>query len=144
MAENSETSYKDKILGFLKRFEWEPDSVKENDGNYTIVLVAELDIKEVKISIKFSEEGLWIYFSSLFLPQIKKNRELIYAKLLQLNYSTTLTKFGISSMDNGGVYTLIELPLKTLDYEEFTSALRRLTNDINTYLIPIASLLQKD
>ena len=135
-------SYKDLILGYLEEFEWEPESIMDNEGQYDITLVAHLDIKQVNIQIKFSETSHWVYFSALFLPSIKGNFEDVYQKLLEINYSTTLTKFGLSPQKN--VYALIELPLVTLDYPEFTSALRRLTNDINKFLIPIATLQQEE
>jgi hypothetical protein len=130
-----------KILGYLEEFEWKPEIVEEENGRHTITLVAHLDIKEVKIYIKFGGKSHWVYFSAVFLTKIEGNHDEIYKKLLEINYSTTLTKFGLSS--NGAIHALIELPAKTLDYEEFLSALRRLTNDINTYLIPIANLIRQ-
>jgi hypothetical protein len=143
LSQTQERPIQEKILGFLKDFEWEPDSVVVSEGDhYNITLIAHLDIKEIKIHIKFSESGHWIYFSSIFLPEIKRNHKAVYEKLLQLNYSTTLTKFGLSS--SGNIHALIELPLLTLDFQEFKFALRRLTNDINKFLIPMASLLQKE
>ncbi|MHA2501449.1 MAG: YbjN domain-containing protein [Candidatus Kariarchaeaceae archaeon] len=139
---DDEKSYKTMILSYLEQFEWEPDSIQETEDQITITLIAHLDIKEVKILVRFSENSHWIYFSALFLPTIKRNREAIYGKLLELNYSTNLTKFGMNPQKN--IYALIELPLDTLDFSEFSSALRRLTNDINKYLIPIATLLQEE
>lgn len=129
-----------KVLSYLDKFEWKPEFVEQNEGQNTITLIAQLDIKEIKIFIKFTDEGHWIYFSALFLAKIENHRANIFKKMLEINYSTTLTKFGLSS--HGSIYALIELPSKTLDYEEFLSALRRLTNDINTYLIPVANLLR--
>jgi hypothetical protein len=143
LSQTQEGPIYDKIIGFLKEFEWEPESVSTSEGDhYNLTLIAHLDIKEIKIHLKFSENGHWIYFSAIFLPEVKRNHLAVYEKLLQLNYSTTLTKFGLSS--SGNVYALIELPLLTLDFQEFKFALRRLTNDINKFLIPMASLLQKE
>tara|TARA_B100000287_G_scaffold391110_1_gene402523 strand:+ start:848 stop:1285 length:438 start_codon:yes stop_codon:yes gene_type:complete len=135
-------SHKEKILEFLDEFNWKPESIEDKDGQYNITLIAKLDIKQIKINIKFSETSHWIYFSSLFLESVTKNQKEIYYKLLQLNYSTTLTKFGITK--NGVIYALIELPLHSLEFEDFISGLRRLTNDINKYLIPIATLNKED
>ncbi|MHA2252769.1 MAG: YbjN domain-containing protein [Candidatus Kariarchaeaceae archaeon] len=129
------------VLGYLEKFDWKPESIDENNGQFTVTLVAQLDIKEIKILIKFADESHWIYFSALFLPKIESKHQDIYKKLLEINYSTTLTKFGLSN--KGNIFALIELPSKTLDYEEFLSALRRLTNDINSYLIPIANILRQ-
>ncbi|MHA2168602.1 MAG: YbjN domain-containing protein [Candidatus Kariarchaeaceae archaeon] len=131
----------EKVLGFLEKFAWSPESVEESEGQYTVTLLAQLDIKEIKILIKFSEESRWLYFSTMFLSKIETNHYEVYQKLLEINYSTTLTKFGLSP--NHNVYALIELPSETLDYEEFLSALRRLTNDVNSYILPIANLLRK-
>jgi len=142
VSTNTKQSYKDLILQFLDDFDWKPESMTDNEGQYTLILLAHLDIKEIKIHVKFSEDSHWIYFSAIFLPSIKRNHTKIYSKILEINYSTTLTKFGMSPQ--GNIYALIELPLKTIDYNEFTSALRRLTNDINKFLIPIASLLQEE
>ena len=130
-----------KVLGYLDKFKWKPDSVLDSEGQYTVTLMAQLDIKEIKILIKFSEESRWLYFSTMFLTKIETNHYEIYRKLLEINYSTTLTKFGLSPNQN--VYALIELPSETLDYEEFLSALRRLTNDVNSYILLIANLLRK-
>jgi hypothetical protein len=127
-----------KVLGYLDEFEWKPESVDDNEGQFTITLVASLDIREMTITIKFSEHSHWIYFSALFLPTITDNHEEVYRKLLEINYSTTLTKLGIAP--NGSVYALTELPSKTLDYDEFLSALRRLTNDVNKFFMPVANL----
>ncbi len=135
-------SHKEKVLDFLDEFNWKPESIEDKDGQYNITLIAKLDIKQIKINIKFSETSHWIYFSSLFLETIKTNQEEIYYKLLQLNYSTTLTKFGITK--NGKIYALIELPLHSLEFEDFIAGLRRLTNDVNKYLIPIATLNKDD
>jgi len=135
-------SHKEKILEFLDEFNWKPESIEDKDGQYNITLIAKLDIKQIKINIKFSETSHWIYFSSLFFESVTKNQKEIYYKLLQLNYSTTLTKFGITK--NGVIYALIELPLHSLEFEDFISGLRRLTNDINKYLIPIATLNKED
>jgi len=133
---------KEKILGFLNSFDWAPESVSHKEEQIVITLIAQLDIKEIKIEIKFSEKGHWIYFSTVFIQTIKHNAAEVYEKVLGINYSTTLTKFGLSP--DGALYALIEMPLQTLDYEEFVYALRRLTNDINNYLIPIASISSKD
>ena len=142
LSDDEITSYKEMILDYLEQFEWVPENIQETEDQITITLIAHLDIKEVKILVKFSENSHWIYFSALFLPSVKRNYEEIYQKLLEINYSTTLTKFGMSPQKN--IYALIELPLGSLDFSEFTSALRRLSNDINTYLIPIATLLQEE
>ena len=142
MSDTNYESVKDQILAFLKEFNWEPISVTEKEGLYTIVLVADLDIKQVNIQIKFSETSHWVYFSSIFLPSIQKNQTEIYRKLLEINYATTMTKFGMSPQ--GNVYALIEFPLKSMQYSEFISALRRLTNDLNKFLLPIASLLAEE
>ncbi len=127
-----------KVLGYLDEFEWPPESVDEKDGQVTITLIAQLDIKEMRITVKFSEESHWIYFSALFLPPIINNESNVWKKLLEINYSTTLTKFGLAP--DGFVYALTELPSKSLDYDEFLSALRRLTNDVNKFFMPIANL----
>ncbi len=131
-----------KVTGYLEKFDWKPESIEEDEGQYTITLIAQLDIKEVKIFIKFADNSHWIYFSALFLANIDPDNIEMCKKILEINYSTTLTKFGLSNA--GSVHALIELPSQTLDYQEFLSALRRLTNDINTYLIPVANLLRKD
>jgi hypothetical protein len=131
-----------KVLGYLDEFEWKPESVDDNEGQFTITLVASLDIREMTITIKFSEHSHWIYFSALFLPTITDNHEEVYRKLLEINYSTTLTKLGIAP--NGSVYALTELPSKTLDYDEFLSALRRLTNDVNKFFMPVANLTKNN
>ena len=127
-----------KVLGYLEKFEWQPENVEDKEGQFTITLIAQLDIKEMRITIKFSEDSHWIYFSALFLPSISSNESGICKKLLEINYSTTLTKFGLAP--NGSVYALTELPSKTLDYDEFLSALRRLTNDVNKFFMPVANL----
>lgn len=139
LSEN-ESSFLTTILEFLKRFEWEPESVENSDGQITITLIAQLDIKEVKIYIKFNETSHWMYFSALFINNVSNNQFDVYKRLLEINYSTTLTKFGIS--DKGSIYALTELSLQFIDYEEFLAALRRLTNDINTYLLPIATMIR--
>ncbi|OLS22398.1 MAG: hypothetical protein HeimC2_29780 [Candidatus Heimdallarchaeota archaeon LC_2] len=136
----SENPMLKKVLGYLDEFEWQPENVEDKDGQVTITLVAQLEIREMSITIKFSEDSHWIYFSALFIPTVANNLENVYKKLLEINYSTTLTKFGLSS--NGSIYALTELPSKTLDYDEFLSALRRLTNDVNTFFMPIANLVK--
>lgn len=128
----------DKVNAFLEQFDWKPEKIEEKDGEYTITLLAQLDITEIKIFIKFSTTSFWIFFSSPFLNSIERNHAEIYKKILEMNYATTLTKFGLSP--SGSIFALTELPVQTMDYEEFISALRRLTNDINKYLIPIANL----
>ena len=136
----SENPMLKKVLEYLETFEWQPESVEEKEGQVTITLIAQLEIREMSITIKFSEDSHWIYFSALFIPTISNNQENVYKKLLEINYSTTLTKFGLSS--NGSIYALTELPSKTLDYDEFLSALRRLTNDVNSFFMPIANLIK--
>jgi len=131
-----------KVLGYLDSFEWAPESVEDKDGQFTITLIAQLDIREMRITIKFSEDSHWIYFSALFLPSISTNESNVCKKLLEINYSTTLTKFGLAP--NGSVYALTELPSKTLDYDEFLSALRRLTNDVNKFFMPVANLSKNE
>ncbi len=128
------------IMGYLKKFQWEPKIVEENEQGYHLVLVANIEIKEIDIHIKFSEQGRWIYFSSLFISKITKNFEEIYQKLLEFNYETTLTKFGIDK--NKAVYALIEFPISDLDYTEFQSALKRIVNDINRFMKPTSQLLK--
>ena len=135
-----ETTLLRKIMSYLEQFEWSPESVEDSEGDITITLIAQLDIKEMKLQIKFSEDSHWIYFSALFVSSITNHQQDVYKKLLEINYSTTLTKFGLSP--SGAVYALTELPAQTMDYEEFLSALRRLTNDVNTYLLPIANLIR--
>lgn len=136
----SENVLLNKVLEYLEKFEWLPESVEDKEGQVTITLIAQLEIREMTITIKFSGESHWIYFSALFIPTIANNIENVYKKLLEINYSTTLTKFGLSS--NGSIYALTELPSKTLDYDEFLSALRRLTNDVNTFFMPVANLIK--
>ena len=133
----------DQILGYLKKFDWEPESVSTDENEQiTIVLFANIDIKDIEIKIRFSESGLWLYFSSLFLSKVENNQVNVYEELLNLNYKTTLTKFGIS--DEKNIYALIELPLIELDFSEFSSALKRLVNDINKYIIPCVELIRGD
>ena len=134
-------AYLDRFKGYLKKFEWEPHSItQDDDGQYVVKLLANIDIKEIEIKIRFKEDGLWVYFSSLFLPKIEKNHIKVYENILSLNYKTTMTKFGISEGKN--IYALIELPMKDIDYSEFTSALKRMVNDINKYIIPCVELLR--
>lgn len=130
-----------RVLEYLERFEWKPEKVENIDGQITIILVAQLDIKEIKIYIKFKEKSHWIYFSAMFISNVSRNLFEVYKRLLEINYTTTLTKFGISS--TGAIYALTELPSQNIDYEEFLAALRRLTNDVNTYTLPIANMIQK-
>ncbi len=68
-------SHKEKVLDFLDEFNWKPESIEDKDGQYNITLIAKLDIKQIKINIKFSETSHWIYFSSLFLETIKTNQK---------------------------------------------------------------------
>lgn len=136
-------NYLDRFKGYLKKFEWEPHSItQDDDGQYTVKLLANIDIKEIELKIHFKEDGHWVYFSSLFLPKIEKNHIQVYENILRLNYSTIMTKFGISEGKN--IYALIELPINDLDYNEFTSALKRMVNDINKYIIPCVELLRKE
>ncbi|MCY3411718.1 MAG: type III secretion system chaperone [Candidatus Heimdallarchaeota archaeon] len=132
-----------KIREYLEKFQWNPVEIKESpDTGYTITLVADLGAEEneengsknseQKVFIKFSEESKWIYFSSkISIIEDGDNRELMFEKLLRLNYSTTLTKFGLAPSNS--VYVMSELPLPELNYSEFTSALRRIVNDVNRY-----------
>lgn len=139
----SKGKYLDRFKKYLQKFDWEPESIsQDDDGNFTIKLLANIDIKEIEIKIRFSENGHWIYFSSLFLPKIEKNHIKVYENILSLNYKTTMTKFGISEGKN--IYALIELPMKDIDYSEFASALKRMVNDINKYIIPCVELLRME
>lgn len=144
MTEKKSKPHLEIVKNYLERFEWAPESISEEDGQYFIVLKATIDIKEITIQIRFSEDSHWIYFSTLFFSSIEKNHEKVYEKLLSLNYITTLTKFGIDISKNGSIYAMIELPLKELDFLEFETALKRLVNDVNKYLPIIAQIIRSD
>jgi hypothetical protein len=139
----SKDMYLNRFKGYLEKFDWKPESItQDEEGQYSIKLLANIDIKEIEIKIRFKEDGLWIYFSSLFLPKIEKNHIKVYENILHLNFKTTMTKFGIS--ENKNIYALIELPMQEIDYSEFASALKRMVNDINKYIIPCVELLRME
>lgn len=140
MTSQEEIITLDKVKGFLEQFQWIPETIEQTENQeYIITLVANLESKEIKIHIRFATTSLWIYFSAKFMQKPEKNACKLYEKLMQINFTTTLTKFGLGPL--GNIYGLIELPTKDLDYGEFVSALRRLTNDINKYYGPLNEIL---
>ncbi len=119
-----------KIDDYLERLNIKPIKVIEEEKYLTYVIKVELDFGEIELDIRFKiETPRWVEFKTIFLEDLEPSVE-VYEKILELNYATVLTRFGI---ENKTVYAKIELPFPTLDYEEFFSAIKRIANDVNNY-----------
>ena len=119
-----------KIDGYLEKLNIKPVKVIEEEKYLTYVIKVELDFGEIELEIRFKiESPRWVEFKTIFLKELNPSVE-VYEKILELNFATILTRFGI---DDKTVYAKIELPFPTLDYEEFFSAIKRIANDVNNY-----------
>lgn len=119
-----------KIDGYLEKLNIKPIKAIEEEKYVTYVIKVELDFGEIDLDIRFKiENPHWVEFKTIFLQDVIPSIE-IYQKILELNYSTILTRFGV---DKKIVYAKIELPFPTLDYEEFFSAIKRIANDVNNF-----------
>jgi hypothetical protein len=127
------------IMNYLQRMNWIPQSVETKESNILIKISVDLEYKILDLLLRFRDDGIWLFISSVLMDLNSDNLENIYKRLLEINFSTTLTKYGLSE---GVVYALIELPLYSLDFEEFQSGLKRIVNDINKHYLQLEELLK--
>ena len=109
---------------------WEPESEMNENGLTSVQVKVQLDYKLANLYLRYEEDGLWLSIISVFMSDLGSNQSEIYKKILEINFSTTMTKFGLN---DGKLYGLVELPLYSLDFSEFQAGIRRLTNDLNKY-----------
>jgi len=118
------------IHEYLNQMNWEPESEMNENGLTSVQVKVQLDYKLANLYLRYEEDGLWLSIISVFMSDLGSNLSEIYKKILEINFSTTMTKFGLS---DGKLYGLVELPLYSLDFSEFQAGIRRLTNDLNKY-----------
>ncbi len=136
---SSETkSNEDLILDYLESMSWAPESIDRDGDIITITVKVQLDYKLAHINLRFENNGLWLSIMGLFMKRVDSNITEIYKKVLEINYSTTMTKFGLN---NESIFALVELPLYSLEFSEFQTGIRRLTNDMNKYFPIVAGIL---